>query len=295
MHKVGIIGLGFVGTAVETGLQSVADIKIYDKYKPSDSLEDVVNGSDILFVCLPTPMDQNTGMCDTSIIEQEVDNIVKVAKTKKTIVIKSTVPPGTTQKLNLKYKRKHIFVFNPEFLREKTFIQDFLDQDRIILGYESSYPTDIGNFDVFIHKLDKLYADFTKTQKKSAQIVKCPSAIAEMAKYIGNCFLATKVMFFNEMQEICKAANIDYNAAASLACMDNRIGWSHTKVPGDKGLYGFGGSCFPKDMNALIYFAKQHDIDPMIIESVWTKNLLIRQEYDWEKLAQVTGEYDKDE
>jgi len=287
MYKVGIIGLGFVGTAVETGLQSVAEIKIYDKYKPSDSLEDVVDSSDILFICLPTPMDPDTGECKTSIIESEIDNIVQIAEKRKTIVIKSTVPPGTTSRLNLKYDYKHFFVFNPEFLREKTFIEDFLNQDRIILGFEHRR-----NYDT---KLENLYEAFIKTQKNPAKIIVCTSTTAEMAKYIGNCFLATKVMFFNEIHEICKAAGIDYEAVSALSTMDPRIGSSHIKVPGDKGLYGFGGSCFPKDMNALIFSAKQYDLDPMILDSVWTQNLLLRQEYDWETLAQVTGEYDKDE
>lgn len=286
-HKVGIIGCGFVGTAVSVGFEAVLKDKIeireHDKYKPTESLETVVSKSDILFVCLPTPMNFETGECDTSIIETEVANIVKIAKKRKTIVIKSTVPPGTTSRLQDAHTA-HDFVFNPEFLREKTFIQDFIDQDRIVLGYDT---LDLNE------KLANLYEDFAMKQKNAAEIVKCASSEAEMTKYVGNCFLATKVAFFNEIYEICKSAGIPYENVIKIVAMDNRIGASHTKVPGHDGQKGFGGSCFPKDLNSLIYFAKDHELDPMILETVWTKNLMVREQYDWEKLAQVNGNYEK--
>ena len=288
MHKVGIIGLGFVGTAVETGFQSIADIKIYDKYKPSDSLESTVKNSNILFVCLPTPM-LESGECDISIIEKEIDNIASIASKSKIIILKSTVPPGTTDRFQDKYP-KHTFIFNPEFLTEKNFINDFLEQDRIILG-TSNIMKDSHNKNIL--KVYKLYDDFIKTQGKPATIFDTSCKIAEMIKYIANCFLATKVMFFNEIYEICKAANIPFEDAVGLACMDERIGQSHSKVPGPDGQLGFGLSCFPKDLNSLMFFAKQLDVDPMILETVWTKNLLVRKEYDWEKLAQCNGNYTK--
>ena len=137
-HKIGIIGCGFVGSAISTGFETLLGDKIeireYDKYKNTESLEGVVNNSNILFIALPTPMDFETGKCDTSIIENEIKHIVDIAEEQKIIVIKSTVPPGTTQRLNLKYNRKHIFVFNPEFLREKVAYRDFLRPDRHIVG-----------------------------------------------------------------------------------------------------------------------------------------------------------------
>jgi UDPglucose 6-dehydrogenase len=289
-HKIGIIGCGFVGSAVSTGFQhffseSQMQILEHDKFKPTDSLDSVVNKSEILFICLPTPMNFETGECNLSIIETEVENINKIAKKRKVIVMKSTVPPGTTARLQEKYP-KHVFVFNPEFLREKTFIQDFIEQDRIILGY-----TGIEGFE----KLDSLYEDFTLFQKVPADIVKCMSSEAEMTKYVANCFLSTKVAFFNEIYEICKAAAIPYETVVKLVILDKRIGDSHTNVPGHDGLKGFGGSCFSKDINALMSYAKDLNIDPMILETVWTKNLLVREEYDWEKLSQVNGKYGKSE
>lgn len=287
MHKIGICGSGFVGNAVESGLQSVAEIRVYDKYKPSESLYDVVNNSDILFVCVPTPMEDD-GWCDTSIVGQVCIDIDKNAEERKSIVIKSTVPPGTTQEISKYLGERHGCMFNPEFLREKTFIQDFLEQDRIIIGPSNEcLKSDID-------KVLELYKSFAKTQKNPATIKITPSAnVAEMVKYATNCYLATKVLFFNEMYDICKSIDIDFEDMKQLMLLDKRISSSHTQVPGHDGLRGFGGACFYKDMSALIAFCQEEDIDVTMLESVMTKNLMIRENYDWEKLAQVNGQYEE--
>src|SRR3990167_2114095 len=122
--RCGIIGLGFCGSACEIGFSKIPDCEIYghDKYKSSHSLETVVDKCKLIFLTLPTPMNFDTGECDTSIIEDVCGYINLIADKRKTIVIKSTVPPGTSQMLANKYKN-HTFVFNPEFLREKTFIE----------------------------------------------------------------------------------------------------------------------------------------------------------------------------
>ena len=288
MNKVACCGVGFVGTAVSTCLQNIAEVREYDKYRDTESLESVVNNSDIIFICLPTPM-QEDGSCDTSIVENEIDNICRIARKPKSIVIKSTVTPGTTDKLQKKYK-KHVFLFNPEFLTERNFIADFINQDRIILGTSNDFKRN--ELTLRVHKL---YQDFVRLQKKPALIYDTETRTAEMLKYMTNSFLATKVIFFNEMKEICKAANIKYEDVVGLMKLDERIGKSHLSVPGPDGKRGFGGSCFVKDLNALSTFAKELDLDPMVLDSVWTKNLLVREEYEWEQLAQVTGEYKKNE
>jgi UDPglucose 6-dehydrogenase len=282
-YKIGIVGAGFVGSACEVGFSQIqnCEVFVHDKYKPSHSLATVVDETDTLFLCLPTPMNED-GSCDLTIIQDVCEKIDKLATTPKTIVIKSTVLPGTTQALADTYL-SHTFIFNPEFLTEANFIQDFLNQDRIILGY-----TRQGN-SRYLYDLIKLYQNFSKT----AKIYSVKSEEAEMSKYINNCFLATKVIFFNEMYEICKSSGIDYDKTVALSTLDKRIGSSHTKVPGDKGLLGYGGACFSKDINALTAYARDMGVDPLILESSWTKNLLVRQEYDWEKLAQVNGQYKK--
>ncbi len=289
MHRVGVVGVGFVGTAVSTGLETVlgdlVEIREYDKFKDTESLENVVENSDIIFVCLPTPMNDDGG-CNTSIVEDGVRNIVACAPRSKNIVLKSTVPPGTTNRLQKLYPN-HGFIFNPEFLTEKNFIEDFLNQDRIVLGYGGDWW----------HKtrVEKLYEDFINNQSSKATIVGCKSEVAEMMKYVSNCYLATKVTLFNELDEICKAADIDLAQVVKVLDYDKRIGKTHMKVPGPDGKHGFGGSCFPKDINALIAFAREKGVDPMVLDTVWTKNLLVREEQEWTKLAQVNGEYKKRE
>ena len=296
-HRVGIVGLGFVGTAVETGLQAVAEVSSHDKFKPTDSLATVVERSNIIFVCVPTPMNED-GSCNTSIVESVVADIDKVANGKsKAIVIKSTVPPGTTWKLQQKYQR-HTFAFNPEFLTEKNFINDFLEQDRIIIGIKTSWYDETndtlycsGTKREHNRQINKLYEDFAKLQKKPAEIVVTSPEAAEMLKYATNCFLSTKVAFFNEIHQICQKSDVKYDELVELISLDKRIGQTHLKVPGPDGQFGFGGSCFPKDLNGLIAHAKSKNVDPLLLESVWAKNLVVRDECDWEKLPQVTGKY----
>lgn len=294
-YKIGIIGHGFVGLAVDSGFSFMmgekVDIRFHDKYKDSESLDDVVNKSEILFICLPTPMDADTGACNTSIIEKEIRNIDSVARKSKIIVIKSTVPPGTTDTIQLRHP-KHTFLFNPEFLTEKNFINDFMEQDRIVLGTPEHQTMQRANG---VMRVIELYEDFMKHQKVPGKIYQASCKEAEMTKYMANCFLATKVTFFNEMYQICQAANIDFTKAAALACTDKRIGSSHSVVPGPDGQFGFGGSCFTKDINALMAHARLLGVDPLLLESVWTKNLVVREVHEWEDLAQVNGNYKKEE
>lgn len=279
-HKIGIAGTGFVGSAVSTCfellLKGKIEIREYDKFKNTESLESVVKHSEVIFVCLPTPM-QEDGRCDTSIVDSVCHEIDSLSRREKTIVIKSTVSPGTTNKLAKKYKN-HNFIFNPEHLTEKKFIEDFLNQDRIILGL-----TDKGQS----RELDSLYHDFVSSQIKPAKIAYSSATEAEISKYVNNCFLATKISFLNEIYEICEASGVSYDKVVELAKMDKRFGESHTKVPcgGD---YGFSGKCFPKDLNSLIYYAKSLDLDPLVLESVWSKNLLVRSSHDWEDIPGAT-------
>jgi UDPglucose 6-dehydrogenase len=285
--NVGIIGHGFVGLACETGFQQVADIRVYDKFKDTESLESVVENCSLIFLCLPTPMNED-GSCNLEILYRSVHDIAGLAKNRKTLVVKSTVPPQTTQDLS-DYFGRHSFLFNPEFLTEKNFINDFLTQDRIILGKTKSCSSDD-----FL-KVRKFYEKFTTTQETPAEIIECDSTTAEMVKYTTNCFLATKTTFFNEIYDVCQEIKVDYETLTSVLLQDKRIGRSHYKVPGNHGR-GFSGSCFPKDLNALIAFMNENDIDSTLLQSVWTKNLLLRDfDTGCDHLPQVTGKYEKNE
>ena len=271
--KIGILGQGYVGSAIKIGFEKkYKTLNTFDKYKDSSStvssLEELTQSSNIIFICLPTPMKEN-GECDTGIVEKEIIKIDQYSNESKIIVIKSTIPPGTTKKIDAKNKNIDI-VFNPEFLTEKNFIEDFKKQNRIVLG---------GN-EKSVQVIEKIY----KTIFPSTTIIKTDATTAEMIKYLTNTFLATKVSFANEIKMICDKIDVDYDKVVEYSLYDKRLGNSHWSVPGPDGKLGFGGSCFPKDINALIYFAKEKGLDLDLLQSVWETNLKVRPEKDWENL-----------
>lgn len=279
MKNIGIIGQGFVGTAVREGFRRRFNVVTYDirdggRVWRYDNLHrhisdmaalEAVDGP--IFLCLPTPMRED-GSCDTLIVENVVTEWGRKGNP-HIMVIKSTVPPGTTSRL---YRSHPIlqFVFNPEFLTEAHSTQDFLDQDRIILGGERDA----------VYEVAEVYG----VAFPGVWIVRMTSSEAELVKYVTNTFLAAKVSLANEFKQIADALKIDYDAVIAAAVLDKRLGGSHWKVPGPDGHCGFGGSCFPKDVNGLIRVAEKAGIDPRVLRSVWQKNLEVRPERDWEQL-----------
>jgi UDPglucose 6-dehydrogenase len=243
--KVGIVGCGFVGGAMYANFKGNFDVNIWDtdeEKRTVETIEDFVRLSDIIFVCVPTPMKSN-GECDTSIVESVVEQIAKIDKT-KFVVIKSTVVPGTTAKLSERYGIR--IGFNPEFLTEANSIKDFRDQELIVIGADD---TDIAEL------MDKVYRQFGYVTGNSCHVIRRTTKEAELFKYLANCFLATKVMFANEFKILCDNSEVDYNRIAELAMLDSRLGKTHWRVPGPDGKLGFGGSCFPKDTAALLSYA----------------------------------------
>ena len=266
--KIGIIGAGIVGSATAFGLKSkLNEIIVYDKFKSGyQSIKDIVS-CDIVFICVPTPM-KKSGEIDLSAINDSVEQLVN-NNYKNIVVIKSTAVSGTTDNLAKKYADLS-FAFNPEFLTEKNSLLDFLDSDRIIVG---------ANDDNVYKKIAQIYVDAG---------FKCPIfhtdiKTAEMIKYMSNAFLATKVIFANEIYQICKKLDIDYREVSKLVALDERIGKSHLMVPGEDNCFGFSGTCFPKDINALIYLARENGYKPNLLEEVWRTNLLVRKNHDWLK------------
>ena len=268
MKTIGIIGQGFVGTAVNEGLAKHYNIETYDIAKDStcDSLEELYSKSTIIFLCLPTPMERD-GSCHLGIIEPVLKELNELGKT--IVVVKSTIPPGTTEKWNKKHKNIDI-VFNPEFLTEANSIEDFKNQNRIIVGGHRPATTKVAR--VFRKSFPKV------------PIIKTGSTYAEMVKYVTNCFLATKVSFANEMYEICEYLDIDYDKVIEYAKHDDRLGYSHWGVPGPDGDFGYGGHCFPKDIKALISVAMELDsyVKPIMLQATDSKNDKIRNNRDWE-------------
>jgi nucleotide sugar dehydrogenase len=266
-HTIGIVGQGFVGTAVNEGLAKHYNIETYDIAKDStcSSLEELYSKSNIIFLCLPTPMEKD-GSCHLGIIEPVLEELNELGKT--IVVVKSTIPPGTTEGWNKKYTNIDI-VFNPEFLTEANSIEDFKNQNRIIVGGPRPATTKVAR--VFRKSFPKV------------PIIKTGSTYAEMVKYVTNCFLATKVSFANEMYEICEYLDIDYDKVIEYAKHDDRLGYSHWGVPGPDGDFGYGGHCFPKDVKALINVAMELDsnVKPTMLVATDAKNNDIRKNKDW--------------
>ena len=269
--KIGIIGQGFVGNAVYQKFKNYFDILTYDidETKCNSDFHYIKKGCDTIFLCLPTPMYED-GTCNTSIVEIMLSQINGYGPNKSyDIVIKSTIPPGTTEEWNERFEKLNI-VFNPEFLTEANAVSDYENQNRIILGGPRPATT-------------RLKTIFTKVFPK-AHIIKTGSRHAEMVKYVTNAFLATKVSFANEMYQICQALDIDYDKVIEYAQHDDRLGTSHWAVPGPDGDFGYGGHCFPKDVKALISLANKYSLDPKILNAVDSKNNDVRNDRDWEKM-----------
>ena len=270
--KIGIVGQGYVGTAIKVGFEPHYELETYDKYdedKSTCGLSDMVAECEVIFVCVPTPMNED-GTCHTHIVEsvvREIDEWVSRyhKDIKPIVVIKSTIPPGTTDRLHRKYKNVDV-IFNPEFLSEATFIEDFKNQNRIILGGVRRGT----------NLLRQVYSKvFPKTT-----IVKTGAKHAEMVKYFTNCFLATKVSFANEMKVLCDEIDIDYDKVVEYATYDEILGKSHWAVPGPDGNLGFGGHCLPKDVSALV---NEYD-DMELLKAVLQVNDKVRKNRDWEKM-----------
>ena len=162
-------------------------------------------------------------------------------------------------------------VFNPEFLTERSAFYDFLSQSRVILGGDKN-------------DVDKVAGLYLERFGESLSVIKTDFETAELIKYMCNTFFATKVSFMNEMYKLCKSVNGNWEKALEGFVRDGRVGHSHVNVPGHDGKFGFGGSCFPKDVQALLSFAKTKDINLNVLEGTWKTNLEVRPEKDWEQL-----------
>jgi len=274
--RIGIVGQGFVGNSIKEGMikdyPNLLTFDIQPRLSMCKSLEEMVKQTNVIFVCIPTPM-QKDGKCFTGLLEQVVEDISKIVTSDdyfkdKILILKATIPPGTTEMLQNKYPLFH-FVFNPEFLTEANAVNDFKNQNRIVLG---------GNNEETLNIVSDLY----KKSFPFIPIVKMTSQEAEMVKYMTNAFLSTKVIFANEMYEICEGLGIDYERVYKAAKLDTRLGESHWKVPGPDGDFGFGGHCFPKDTNAIKYLANQHNVDTTLLNAVLAKNNKIRKNREWE-------------
>ena len=205
------------------------------------------------------------------ILESALQEIQAVNKRKNNIIlIRSTVIPGTTDKLCKKFTKLNM-VFNPEFLTERSAKFDFINQSRFVLGGRKRNTGRVAEL-------------YRWRFGDSVPCIETNFNTAEMIKYMNNCFFATKVSFMNEMKQIADKTNIDWDMAVEGFVRDGRIGHSHLAVPGPDGRGGFGGSCFPKDVQAMINFGDQLGLNMNTLKGIWNTNLEVRPERDWEEL-----------
>ena len=246
--KIGIVGIGFVGAAVKHWFEKKKyPLFLYDKYKKIGSPQEI-NKADIVFICVPTPSFRKKEGFDDSAISESLKNL----SGEKIVVIKSTILPGSTEKFQKKFPQ-HKILFNPEFLRERTACEDFIHPDRQILGVTQKSKS----------AAKKIMNLLPKAPYQKVIEVK----EAEMVKYMANSFLAMKVVFANEFYDLCQKVGIDYNGVKEGTGKDHRIGESHLDVFQD-GYRGYGGSCFPKDINTIIKFASDNKINMPLLKKI---------------------------
>jgi UDPglucose 6-dehydrogenase len=263
--NVGIIGRGFVGDAVYQNLDHTLAYDIEPSRSDVESIEELCNKCKFIYVCLPTPMNSD-GSSNVRIIESALEEANRYATDRNIFILKSTVPPGTSRKILLG-KPNIQMVFSPEFLTEANYILDFKNCNRVIFGGPES--------------LADRCVSFAKETFPNKEYITTDFETAEMIKYFINNFLTVKVAFANEMKQVCDATGISYDDVKNIALLDKRIGPSHLSVPGPDGELGFGGTCFPKDINAMITYSTNKGVDCKILRSAWTKNLDIRENKDW--------------
>ena len=273
--RIGIIGLGFVGSAVRYGFSPNvgcdAEIKVYDKDPniSTHTLDEVVNQSDIIFMSVPTPSNKD-GSINLDVVDSVLKGVNSISNTDNIVIVRSTIVPGTTRKLQEKYSKLRL-VFNPEFLTERSANFDFINQTRFILGGNGDDVKEVGDL-------------FRERFGHSISIVETNYETAELIKYMTNTFFCTKISFLNDMKLLADKCDVIWEDAVEGFVRDGRVGHSHLNVPGHDGKYGFGGSCFPKDIQALMNYADDLGVNMNVLKGAWKTNLKVRPEKDWEQL-----------
>ena len=280
-RTIGIVGQGFVGSSIKTGFENQFNVETYDiipEKSTTHSVEELAEKTRTIFVAVPTPMKKD-GSCDTSIIENVLTDLNRVCE-KHNVVIKSTIPPDKAERFEKKFSHLNL-VGNPEFLTERNAVQDFLNQDRIILG----------------GRLLGSVAEIYRERFPSVPIYKTDIKTAFMVKYATNAFLAVKLSLANEYYEICEKLNVDYNRMIMMAKLDNRLGDTFWNVPSHiTGKRFWGGHCLPKDLKSLMFLSRQLNVEPFTMAGAWDTNLKQPEEdRDWEQMKgrAVSEDYKK--
>lgn len=259
--RIGIIGLGFVGSAIKASydLLPLVEIISVDPAKGCTGTYQEIKSTDGVFVCVPSPSNDD-GTCDTSAL---IDVLAKLKSINYTgvIISKVTAPPSIYKTLQEDFPN---LIHAPEFLTASNAVRDYANGTFCLLG---------GNTTAYINEAERL---IKLGQTGIEFVAKCSIQEAALTKYVINSFLATKVAFMNEVYQLAQATDCDYNRVAGMVQLDKRIGRSHMHVPGSDGLFGFGGACFPKDTLALLRYAENFGVPLNILDAAVKKNILLR-------------------
>ena len=259
---IGVIGNGFVGKSTQILKNNIVNVYCYDinpnLCNPIGIVLSDLKKCEIIFISVPTPMNKDSSI-HLNIVKSVVTDLKNI-NYDGFIVVRSTVLPGTCDDLGV--------YFMPEFLTEKNYINDFKSNPIWIFGLLNSERDELFKEKIIrllnsSYELDCIYSNKIEWMSNKE---------AEMVKYFRNTFLAVKVSFCNEIAEYCRIKNIDYTKVREIFSLDKRIGESHTMVPGHDGKNGYGGTCFPKDTNALLYDMKANDMDSFILSSAINRN-----------------------
>jgi UDPglucose 6-dehydrogenase len=256
LEKIGIIGNGFVGSTIAKFYDNICVIDIDpDKSSFGATWEELKTASAI-FVCVPSPSNHD-GSCNSDILKSVLQNLKDYSGV---IISKTTVTPDVYKELGKEYPN---LVHVPEFLRANHAVDDYLSQSWAIIG---------GTIPAYQREAERIL----KISKSNIVVNYCSIQEAALVKYAINTFLATKVVFMNELFRLAEAADCKWDIVMSLLSLDDRIGRSHLSVPGPDDQFGFGGMCFPKDTAALIKYADHLKVDLNILKTAVKKNSLLR-------------------
>lgn len=263
IKNIAIIGDGVVGQGMTELLNKSFDLRIWDPIKHPEHVDrSEVNKCDLAIICVPTPMRED-GSCDISIVEETIAWLETPL-----ILIKSTIPPGATKYLREKYGKK--VNFSPEYMGESSYFTPYWKYPDPQRAETHTFVIVGGN------EADEILNIFMKVMSVDTKYMAVTAEEAELTKYMENSFFATKVTFCNEFYDIAKAFGVPYKRLRELWLLDSRINPNHTLVFEDN--RGFGGKCFPKDVNAIVKASEAQGYTPKLLKSVLAVNKEIRNE-----------------
>jgi UDPglucose 6-dehydrogenase len=254
--RVGIIGFGFVGHAIYSSYKDKVQCVIKDEEKGYHCSYSEIKQCDAIFVCVPSPETEN-GECDSSILQSVIENLSDYSGV---IISKVTAPPDVYSRLKI----NNLF-YVPEFLTARNSVEDYKNTKNLIIGGSD-------------HQKAEHIIRLGLPNVEQVRYVTIEEA--SVIKYATNTFLSVKVVFMNEIKQLCDKIGVDYNNVKQTLSLDPRIGSTHLEVPGYDGLFGYGGACFPKDMSAFLKFSDNIDSELLIIKQAMIKNKIIRDKND---------------